>query len=152
WRMGLDGRDLGAMRPRDGHGATCHQSVTRDGIWYETINWGFIPRTWLGRYDLQRNSWQEFAVPQDGYVHVGHDPAGQAAFYEIDGAAHSLVRVHHPFSEEQRRFETLCTLEPYPPHTGGQRYHAHPFLAETRDWVYYTRVVNSISQVAAVQW
>lgn len=152
WHMRLDGRDLGTLRPADVHGATCHQSVTARGIWYETINWHTTPRTWVGHYDLATGQCQEFAVPQDGYVHIGHDPAGTAAFYEIDGPSHDLVRVHEPFDDQRRRFEPLCTLTPYPPHTGGQRYHAHPFLGPQRDWIFHTRVVDEISQVAAVEW
>lgn len=152
WRMRLDGCDLGTLRPADAHGAVCHQSVTARGIWYETINGTATPRTWVGRYDLTSGQWQEFAVLQDGYVHIGHDPAGAAAFYEIDGPSHDLVRVHDPFDDGCRRFEVLCTLAPYPPHTGGQRYHAHPFLGPARDWVYHTRVVGGVSQVAAVEW
>ncbi len=152
WQMRLDGRDLGALRPADGHGSTCHQSVTARGIWYETINWNATPRTWVGRFDLATGTWREFAVPQDGYVHIGHDPAGEAAFYEIDGPSHDLVRVHDPFDQRLRRFEVLCSMAPYPPHTGGQRYHAHPFLGPERDWLYHTRVVGGVSQVAAVQW
>jgi len=152
WRLGLDGQNLGVLRPADDHGATCHQSVTADGVWYETINWNATPRTWIGRCDPTTGTCQEFAVPREGYVHIGHDPAGTAAFYEIDGASHDLVRVDEPFADDRRRFETLCTLEPYPPHTGGQRYHAHPFLGPRRDWLYHTRVVHGVSQVAALEW
>lgn len=151
WRMDLDGRELGTLRPADAHGAPCHQSVTADGIWYETINPGKEPRTWLGRYDLDAGTWQEFPVPQPGYVHVGHDPAGRLAFYEIAGPPHRLVLVRHPFDAKRRRFEPLLTLPPYPAHAGGQRYHAHPFLGPDRRWVYHTGVLNGVSQVCAVE-
>lgn len=154
WRMGIDGRDFGVMRPADERGTVCHQSVTASGIWYEAVDdkWPH-EKNWIGCYDLSSATWREFPVPgKGGYVHIGHDPAGKEVFYEIAGEAHDLVRVHEPFDEHRRRFELICNLSPYPAQGGGQHSHAHPFLGPQRDWLYHTRVVNGVSQVAAVEF
>lgn len=142
-----------ALRPADDHGAACHQVITDNGIYYESICYQEGPsRNYLGRYDPATDTWAEFPIPYQGYVHTGLDPAGRLWFFEHSGESHELVVVHDPLDPARRRFETIRTLPPYPapPQPKGQRHHAHPFLTPDRRWLIHTEVVDGTPQIAAV--
>lgn len=153
WTVRLDGSGFRHLRPRDQHGAVCHQIVTPDAIFYETYS---TPErrttTFFGRYDLATDTFREFPLPGYGYGHTGSDPAGTFAFYEFTGQAsahtpgHAIYTIRRPFSE-QPEFEKLRELPPAP---GGQREHAHPFLSPCRRWMYFTEVTDGVPQICAL--
>jgi hypothetical protein len=152
WVLDLETGASRALRPRDDHGAVVHQVVTARGIYYEAVQ--ATPggrQSWLGRYDLERDDFDEVPLPELGYVHTGRDPAGERIVFEIAGETHDLVEVLGFESPQPVRFSLIRRLAPYPPHEGGQRYHAHPFFGPDRRWLYHTEVVAGVSQVAAVE-
>jgi len=152
WTLNLDTGESRGLRPRDEHGTVCHQVVTRRGIFYEANTPGEQGTdNWLGHYDLETDQFYEISLPYHGYVHTGRDPAGERLVFEHAGDSHELVQVHHFRDPAGVRFQTIRRLASYPPHHGGQRYHAHPFFGPDSHWLYHTEVVDDYSQVAAIE-
>ena len=152
WMIGIDGSGRRTLRPPDEHGSVVHQVVTRNGIYYEAV--GDKAKSgahnWFGRYDLAADTFEEIPLPEiDGYVHTGLDPGGRFLFFEEHGAKHRLMSLHFPHIAERRQLKTLREMARYPA-PGGQRYHAHPFLAPDRKWLVYTEPINGYSQVCAM--
>ena len=148
WTVGCDGGDLRQLRPRDGHGAVCHQVITSRGVFYEANLWEGGTRTvWFGRYDPETDSHEEVRLPGMDYVHSGFDPEGRFLFYENMGDTHELLSAHFPRDPGRFRLNLLRRLSLIP---FGQRYHAHPFLSPDRRQVFFTEVVEGFSQVCAV--
>lgn len=149
WIMAIDGTPESHILPQPRQPACriCHQVVTDRGIFYEAFEqWTGMHQTWVGK--LTAGTYQsefEYLLPLRGYVHTGRDPAGRQLFYEIAGESHGLylfdpAKAGHP--------DALSLLRRLPPYPGlGQRYHAHPFLGPTRQWMYFTEVVDGRSQV-----
>jgi len=149
WIVSLDGSGKRNLRPRDGHGVTCHQTITERGIYYESNTHENGRRTvYTGRYDLEKDSFEEIEFPDVGYVHTGSDPAGRFLFCENQTEdAHQLLSIHFPRDPDRFESRLLRTLPPIP---FGQRYHAHPFLSPDRKRVIYTELVGGYSQICAL--
>ena len=151
WVVNLDGTGVRTLRPRDAHGSINHQVVTRRGIFYEAVGKASGHTTnWLGRYDLDKDTWEEVLLPTDGYLHTGWDPDGRFLFYETYGKTHEIASLHMPFVKGQTRMRVLRTLANYPGRGDQQRYHAHPFLSPDRRWLFHTAVIDGFAQVCAV--
>lgn len=155
WIIRLDGSGRRELRPPNENGRVCHQVVTRKGIFYEAFKaYTGEHRNTIGCYDLASDSYEEFQVQPRGYMHTGFDPLGEFRFYEIAGQEHTLQYLAHEDDPDRRELVTFRTLAPYP--ARGQRYHAHPFMADTgnpdhdRKWVYHTAVIDGRSQICAV--
>lgn len=151
WTVKVDGSGQRPLRPRDDGGAICHQVVTERGIYYEANAYPEGERVVrVGRCDPHTGAFDEVHLPEVGYVHTGCDPAGRFLFYEDqqpDGT-HRLLAIHHPRDPARFRVEVLRQL---PPIGGGQRHHAHPFLAAAdRRWLYHTEVVDGFAQICAL--
>jgi Tol biopolymer transport system component len=150
WTVDLDGGNVRTLRSsQQGHGAVCHQVITANGLFYEANESVDGERcVWIGRYDLDNDTFQEVRLPNVGYVHTGRDPAGRATFYENQQGSegHQLLWVHDAFGDDMR-VEVLRELAPI---IRGQRYHAHPFLSPDRKWLVFTEVVEGVSQVCAL--
>ena len=152
WIIGIDGKGRRTLRPPDEHGSIVNQVVTRNGIFYEAVGNQAKSgaRNWFGRYDLARDTFEEIPLPAvDGYVHTGLDPAGRFLFFEEHGKIHRLMSLHFPHQPERRQLKLLREMERYPG-TGGQRYHAHPFLAPNRKSLCYTEPIDGYSQICAM--
>ena len=148
WSVRIDGTDLRPLRPRDEHGAICHQVITSRGIFYEANLWEANVRSvWFGRHDPESDSHEEVGLPGMDYVHTGLDPEGRFLFFENMGDTHELLSAHFPRDPDRFRLNLLHRLSPIP---FGQRYHAHPFLSPDRRQVFFTEVVEGFSQVCAV--
>jgi hypothetical protein len=152
WMIGIDGSGRRTLRPPDEHGSVVHQVVTRNGIYYEAV--GDKAKSgahnWFGRYDLASDTFEEIPLPEiDGYVHTGLDPGGRFLFFEEHGSIHRLMSLHFPRIAGKRQLKTLRQMARYPG-TGGQRYHAHPFLAPDRKSLFYTEPINGYSQICAM--
>jgi Tol biopolymer transport system component len=151
WIVDLDGSHSRTLRSsREGHGAVCHQVITANGLYYEaneTVEGE--RRVWIGRYNLESDTFHEVRLPGVGYVHTGRDPEGKATFYENQQGSqgHQLLWVHEPFGGDPPRVEVLRELAPI---IRGQRYHAHPFLSPDRRWLFFTEVVDGFSQIRAL--
>ena len=152
WVIDIDGRNQRVLRPRNDHGAVCHQVITARGLFYEANDWETGqtgPRSvWFGHYDLATDRYTEAPLPGVGYVHTGRDPAGEFLFIENQGAEHELLAVEGFSDRDHVSLRRLRRLSPIP---FGQRYHAHPFLGPDRRWLYYTEVIDGFSQVCALQ-
>ena len=145
WTMNLDGSGYRWLRPRDAHGSIVHQLITKRGIFYEASG---SKQNWLGCYYPDRDTFEEVLLPQiQGYVHTGKDPAGRFLFFENHGKTHELFSLHFPFQTPRAR--KLRSMALYPG-SGGQRYHAHPFLSPDRKWLVYTEVIDGFSQVCTL--
>lgn len=149
WIVSLDGSGRRNLRPRDDHGVTCHQTITERGIYYESNTHENGRRTvYTGRYDLEKDSFEEIEFPNVGYVHTGSDPAGRFLFCENQAEdVHQLLSLHFPRDPDRFQSRLLRTLPPIP---FGQRYHAHPFLSPDRSRIVYTELVDGYSQVCAL--
>lgn len=149
WAIDIDGRNQRILRPRNGHGAVCHQVLTARGLFYEANDWrNGERRVWFGHYDLATDARQEMLLPRIGYVHTGRDPEGEFLFIENLGESHELLAIDG-FPDPAR--VTLRLLRRLSPIAAGQRYHAHPFLGPDRRWLYYTEVIDGFSQVCALE-
>lgn len=152
WTLDLKDGSTRILRPRDENGSVVHQVVTRRGIFYEAVvHHKHGRRSTFGLYDLHTNQFVECGLPFDGYVHVGFDPAGEVTFFEHHGESHQLIRVHDFGQPTRQRLEVLRTMAPYPPDRPGQCSHAHPFMARSRNVLYYTEVIDGNSQVCALR-
>jgi hypothetical protein len=152
WIIGIDGSGRRTLRQPDAHGSVVHQVVTQNGIYYEAVGDKSASgaRNWFGRYDLAHDTFEEFPLPDvDGYVHTGLDPAGRFLFFEEHGTIHRIWSLESGQDPTKRKLKTLREMPRYPG-TGGQRYHAHPFLSPDRKWLVYTEPVNGYSQVCAM--
>jgi hypothetical protein len=151
WTIDLHGRNQRVLRSsREGHGAVCHQVFTDRGLFYEANQ--IVDgerRVWIGRYDLDSDTFHEVPLPNVGYVHTGRDPAGQLRFFENQqrSEAHQLLVVHH--ADDPARFQ-VQVLRELTPIIRGQRYHAHPFLSPSRQWLFFTEVIDGFSQICAL--
>lgn len=126
-----------------------HQVVTGRGIYYEDPRPGPV-KNWFGRFDLKTGQREEVPLPAaDGYMHTGLDPAGKFLFFENHGKTHELVSLHFPLLKDRTAFRVIRKIAPYPG-TGGQRFHAHPFLSPDRKWMFHTAVTDGYAQVCAV--
>lgn len=77
WIVEIDGDNQRVLRPRNGHGAICHQVITERGIFCEANDWCDGQRiVWYGHYWLEDDTHREMLLPGVGYVHSGRDPAG----------------------------------------------------------------------------
>jgi hypothetical protein len=149
WSVDIDGRNQQTLRPRNGHGAICHQVITEQGIFYEANDWRDGQRTvWFGQYRLEDGAYHEMVLPDVGYVHTGRDPAGRFHFIENQGNEHALLAVEGFPDGDALTTRLLRRLPAIP---AGQRYHAHPFLGPDRRWLYYTEVIDGFSQVCALE-
>jgi hypothetical protein len=148
WTVNLDGSDVQELRSSNGHGDVCHQVATEAGIYYEANAWQDGRRSvWFGRYDLASGTFDEIPLPDVGYVHTGYDPAGRFLFVENQGERHELLSIHYPRDPERFQMRLLRRLSPI---ARGQRYHAHPFLAPDRRWLFFTEVIDGFSQICAI--
>lgn len=148
WTLDLNDGSQRILRPRDAHGVPCHQVITARGIYYEANQWDEGRRTvYIGRYNLDTDTFAEVELPGAGYIHTGRDPAGRFLFYEDMADTHRLISVHYPHDPSRFEIRLLRTLPPIP---FGQRYHAHPFLSPDRRWLIYTELVDGFSQVCAL--
>jgi hypothetical protein len=146
--VGTDGRGMRHLRPRDERGAIVHQVVTAKGIAYEAVRReGPRRHNVLGRYHLDGDRHEELAIPDDAYVHVGFDPAGDFIFYESDGAEHAIRCVRNPAEPGRTVVQTIRSLPPVP---FGQRHQAHPFLSPDRSRLFFTELVGGFSQVSSI--
>lgn len=148
WTVDLDGENVSPLRPQ--HGEICHQVLGERGLFYESNLFEDGQRqVWIGHYDLETGVCQEARLPGVGYVHTGRDPAGRVHFFEDQqgSESHQLLWVRHPFDPQQQQVDILRRLAPI---VRGQRYHAHPFLAPDRRWLFFTEVVDGFSQICAL--
>lgn len=148
WSVEIDGGTQRVLRPRNGHGAICHQVITARGIFYEANDWRDGQRiVWYGHYRLEDDAHREMLLPGVGYVHSGRDPAGRFHFIENQGDEHALLALDGFEEGDALTTRLLRRLTAIP---FGQRYHAHPFLGPDRRWLYYTEVIDGFSQVCAL--
>ncbi|MEZ5276647.1 MAG: hypothetical protein R3F07_09725 [Opitutaceae bacterium] len=151
WVVRLDGTRRRTLRPADANGRVVHQVVTARGIFYEAVSIsGRVHRSVFGRYDIPTDTFAETELPFSGYVHVGFDPLGEVAFFEHHGDAHQLVRVHHFGDPVRQSLEVLRTMPAYPKDQPGQYCHAHPFMSTERDRIYFTELIDGISQICSI--
>ncbi len=141
WAIRRDGtgrRDLRPASAPGAHGASVnHQVVTARGIAYEAVDWTAAGRVnWFGMYDIEHDSFTEQKLPVTGYSHVGYDPAGTFEFIECAAPRHEILTVHRTADPQQLEARVLHTLRS--PDHNDQRFHAHPFLAADRRWLYFT--------------
>ncbi len=141
WAIRRDGTGRRELRPASApgaHGAAVnHQVVTARGIAYEAVDWTAAGRVnWFGMYDFGRDSFTEARLPVTGYSHVGCDPAGKFEFIECAAPRHEILAVHRTADPQQLEVSVLHTLRS--PDHNDQRFHAHPFLAADRRWLYFT--------------
>jgi hypothetical protein len=141
WVIKRDGSGRRELRPASApgaHGASVnHQVITARGIAYEAVGWTAKGReNWLGLYDMAGDSFTEGRLPVSGYAHVGYDPAGRFAFIECASPRHEILTVHGTEDPQQLEVRVLHALRS--PDHNDQRFHAHPFLAADRRWLYFT--------------
>jgi hypothetical protein len=151
WAVDVDGRNLREIRPPEtagAHGAQIvHNVVTERGIFYEAVVWG--EASYLGRYDLATDQFDEAQLLLAGYLHTGFDPAGRLLFVESMAAAHDLRVVRRGSTPDLLDTEVIYTLQS--PGAAGQRHHAHPFLSPDREWMYFTdQAENGFKQIFRV--
>jgi hypothetical protein len=146
--LNLDGSGYKHLRPHDDHGEVCHQVITARGILYEAYTGPDNTQTWMGRYDLERDTWEEVFLPGITYAHTGNDPAGRLLFCDSRTATQDIYTLHHPRDPRRMQLRHLRRLAPMP--AEGQRYHCHPFLSPDRRWMFFTEAVNGYSQVCAL--
>ncbi len=150
WTVNIDGSGARTLRSSaDGHGAVCHQVITENGLFYEANeSVDGERRVWIGRYDLDNDTFVEELLPNVGYVHTGRDPAGKLRFFENQEGSHrhQLLLVHE--RGDAIEVEVLRELAPI---IRGQRYHAHPFLSPDRQWLFFNEVIDGFSQICALE-
>jgi hypothetical protein len=155
WTVNIDGSAVQTLRSSaDGHGAVCHQVITENGLFYEaneTVDGE--RRVWIGRYDLNNDTFVEERLPNVGYVHTGRDPAGKLRFFENQEGSHrhQLLLVHEQDDHEQDDAIEIEVLRELAPIIRGQRYHAHPFLSPDRQWLFFNEVIDGFSQICALE-
>lgn len=151
WTVGVEGRGARTLRPIDEQGVSIvHQVVTDRGVVYDATDlFETRRRNRVGRYDIHADTYEEVALSGLGYIHIGLDPAGEFLFIENQDVTgkHELLSIHHPRHTESLQLNLIKTLEPI---TGGQRRHAHPFLAPNRRDLVFTEVIDGWSQVCTV--
>jgi hypothetical protein len=126
--------------------------VTAKGIFYEAVAQNPGGRqSYFGCYDTQTDTFTETRLPFQGYVHTGFDPLGEMTFFEHHGKDHQLVRIHDFGDSARPSLEVLRTMAPYPEDQPGQYCHAHPFMTADRDRIYYTEVIDGLSQIRSVE-
>jgi hypothetical protein len=151
WMIHLDGTGMRTLRPQDKHGAIVHQVITQRGVFYEAVSFpgNKTNENWLGLYNLANDKYEEVLLPATGYLHTGYDPAGEFLFFEnSSNKDHELYSLHFPFVPGKTKVRTLRTMATFPRH--GQRHHAHPFLSPDRQWLFYTEIIDGLSQVCAL--
>lgn len=151
WIINIDGSGRRQLRSsREGQGAVCHQVITERGILYEAnARLEGQRAVWFGHYKLEDDTFEEVRLPGVGYVHTGYEPAGRFLFIENQlSDRHELLSVHYPDQPERLQLRLIHALNEI---SGGQRYHAHPFLAPDRQWLFYTEVIEGFSQVCAIE-
>ena len=142
WVVDVDGNGVRHLRPETAPGAhqatVNHQVVTASGIAYEAVAYhgDGSHETYLGRYHPASDRFAEALLPTDGYVHVGFDPAGRFDFVENAGREHAILTVHP--GKTAASLETRLLRRLSSPDHDQQRFHAHPFLAADRKWLYFT--------------
>jgi len=141
WAIRRDGtgrRDLRPAPAPGAHGASVnHQVITTRGIAYEAVDWKAAGRVnWFGTYDIGSDTFAEAKLPVTGYSHVGFDPAGTFEFIECAAPQHEILTVHRTVDPGQLETRVLHTLRSRD--HNDQRFHAHPFLATDRRWLYFT--------------
>ena len=142
WVVDVDGNGVRHLRPETAPGAhhamVNHQVVTASGIAYEAVAYhgDGSHDTYLGRYDPASDRFAETLLPTDGYVHVGFDPAGRFDFVENAGREHAILTVRP--GNAATLLETRLLRRLSSPGHDQQRFHAHPFLAADRRWLYFT--------------
>lgn len=145
WTIGIDGSGYHHLRPRDEHGAVCHQIITRRGILYDA--YGADGDSWFGVYDLVTHTHREVFLPGVKYAHTGNDPAGELYFVDSRSGVEEIFTIHEPFGParfELRRFRKLNKML-----REGQRHHCHPFLSPDRKTMFWTEVIDGFSQICS---
>ncbi|HVY52690.1 MAG TPA: hypothetical protein VHA07_14160 [Devosia sp.] len=143
WVVRRDGSGVRHLRPQTdprAHGAMVnHQVVTARGIAYEAVAYheDGTRDTYLGMYDPRTDSFAEALLPTDGYVHVGFDPMGRFDFVENSGRDHTILAVRYGLGSGAPLGTSLIRRLSSPDHDD-QRFHAHPFLANDRQQLYFT--------------